>query len=144
MSAIWFNKDVTIEQLNKMSEKTLVPHIGIQLTKIGEDTLEGTMPVDERTFQPARLLHGGASCVLAETLGSIAANMCIDTSDKMAVGQHIEATHLRSATKGFVRGVAKNIYMGRSSQTWRIEIFNDDGKMICDSKIIMAVVGKKA
>ena len=142
MSAIWFNKDVTIDQLNKMSERTLVPHIGIQLTKIGDDTLEGTMPVDERTFQPAKLLHGGASCVLAETLGSIAANMCIDTKDKMAVGQHIEATHLRSATKGHVRGVAKNIYMGRSSQTWRIEIFNDEGKLICDSKIVMAVVGK--
>ncbi|MBY0413378.1 MAG: hotdog fold thioesterase [Bdellovibrionales bacterium] len=143
MNSIWFNKNVTVEQLNKFSEKTLVTHIGITLTKIGEDTLEGTMPVDERTFQPARLLHGGASCVLAESLGSIAANMCIDTKEKMAVGQHIEATHLRSATKGLVRGVAKNIYMGKSSQTWRIEIFNDEGKMICDSKIIMAVVTKK-
>lgn len=143
MSAIWFNKDVTVELLNKHSEKTLVSHIGITLTKISNDTLEGTMPVDERTFQPARLLHGGASCVLAETLGSVAANMCIDTSDKMAVGQHIEATHLRSATKGFVRGIAKNIYLGRSSQTWRIEIFNDEGKMICDSKIIMAIISKK-
>lgn len=140
--SIWFNKDVTVEQMNKFSENTLVSHIGIELTKMGEDTLEGVMPVDHRTHQPARLLHGGASCVLAETLGSIAANMCIDTSEKMAVGQHIEATHLRSATKGVVRGVAKNLYMGKSSQTWRIEIFNDDGKMICDSKIIMAIVNK--
>jgi 1,4-dihydroxy-2-naphthoyl-CoA hydrolase len=144
MAAIWFNKNVTLEQMNKYSEKTLVSHIGIQLTKLGEDFLEGTMPVDERTFQPAKLLHGGASCVLAETLGSVAANMCIDTKEKMAVGQHIEATHLRSATKGLVRGVAKIIYMGRSSQTWRIEIFNDEGKQICDSKIIMAIVNKKA
>ena len=143
MSSIWFNKDVTLEQLNKFSQNTLVTHIGIILTKMDDDSLEGTMPVDERTFQPARLLHGGASCVLAETLGSIAANMTIDTSDKMAVGQHIEATHIRSATKGHVRGVAKLIYMGRSSQTWRIEIFNDDNKLICDSKIIMAIINKK-
>lgn len=143
MSAIWFNKDISLEQLSKMSANTMVSHLGIELTKIGDDTLEGTMPVDERTFQPARLLHGGASCVLAETLGSVAANMVIDTKEKMAVGQHIEATHLRSATKGHVRGVAKMIYLGRSSQTWRIEIFNDENKMICDSKIIMAIVNKK-
>ena len=143
MSSIWFNKDVTLEQLNKLSQNTLVTHIGITLTKLGDDSLEGTMPVDERTFQPARLLHGGASCVLAETLGSIAANISIDTSEKMAVGQHIEATHIRSATKGHVRGVAKLIHMGRSSQTWRIEIFNDDNKLICDSKIIMAIINKK-
>lgn len=143
MSAIWFNKNVSLEQLSQMSSKTLVSHLGIELTKIGDDTLEGTMPVDERTFQPARLLHGGASCVLAETLGSIAANMVIDANEKMAVGQHIEATHVRSATKGHVRGVAKIIYMGRSSQTWRIEIFNDEDKLICDSKIIMAIINKK-
>lgn len=144
MESIWFKKDLTLEQMNKFSKNTLVSHIGIELTKLGEDSLEGTMPVDERTFQPARLLHGGASCVLAETLGSIAANMCIDTNEKMAVGQHIEATHLRSATKGLVRGVAKQIYMGRSSQTWRIEIYNDDNKLICDSKIIMAIINKKS
>jgi 1,4-dihydroxy-2-naphthoyl-CoA hydrolase len=143
MSSIWFNKDVSLEQLSKHSQNTLVSHLGIKLTKIGDDTLEGTMPVDERTFQPARLLHGGASCVLAETLGSVAANMVIDTSEKMAVGQHIEATHLRSALSGHVRGVAKMIYMGRTSQTWRIEIFNDDNKLICDSKIIMAIINKK-
>lgn len=143
MDSIWFNKEVTIEQLEKRGQDTLVSHLGITITKIGNDTLEGTMPVDERTIQPAKLLHGGASCVLAETLGSIAANMVIDPNDKMAVGQHIEATHLRSATKGFVRGVAKIIYMGRTSQTWRIEIFNDDNKLICDSKIIMAIINKK-
>lgn len=143
MNSIWFNQDVSLEQLSKRGQNTLVTHLGITLTKIGEDTLEGTMPVDERTIQPAGLLHGGASCVLAETLGSIAANMVINTNEKMAVGQHIEATHLRSATKGHVRGVAKNIYLGKNSQTWRIEIFNEDNKLICDSKIIMAIINKK-
>ena len=118
-------------------------HLDIKLTAAGDDTLEGTMPVDDRTVQPFRLLHGGASCVLAETLGSIAANMCIDTKEKMAVGQHIEATHLKSATKGLVRGVAKAIHIGNSMHTWRIEIFNDENKLICDSKIIMAIVNRR-
>jgi 1,4-dihydroxy-2-naphthoyl-CoA hydrolase len=142
MTKIWF-KEVDLDIMNKFSQKTLVSHIGIVLTKINDDTLEGTMPVDERTFQPAKLLHGGASCVLSETLGSIAANLCIDTNEKMAVGQHIEATHLRPVTKGHVRGVAKPVYLGKTSQTWRIEIFNDDNKLICDSKIIMAIIAKK-
>jgi 1,4-dihydroxy-2-naphthoyl-CoA hydrolase len=142
MSKIWYH-DVNLTEMRKLSEHTLVSHIGIELTRVTDDTLEGTMPVDERTFQPARLLHGGASCVLAETLGSIAANLCIDTDAKMAVGQHIEATHIRSAISGHVRGIAKPIHLGRTSQTWRIEIFNDDNKLICDSKIIMAIVDKR-
>ncbi len=126
-----------------MSEKTLVSHLGIKLTDFSHNSLTGTMPVDERTVQPARLLHGGASCVLAETLGSIAANMCIDTSQFMAVGQHIEATHLKSATSGLVTGTAIAIHIGKSTHTWRIEIFNSEGKLICDSKIIMAIVNSK-
>ena len=141
--SIWF-KPVDIAAVNQFSSNTLVSHIGIQITAAGDDYLEGTMPVDERTFQPARLLHGGASCVLAETLGSIAANLCIDSSESMAVGQHIEATHIKSATKGHVRGKAKALHVGKSSQTWRIEIYNDDNKLICDSKIIMAIVKKRA
>jgi 1,4-dihydroxy-2-naphthoyl-CoA hydrolase len=141
--SIWF-KPVNITAVNQFSSNTLVTHIGIQITEAGEDYLEGTMPVDERTFQPARLLHGGASCVLAESLGSIAANLCIDGSEFMAVGQHIEATHLKSATKGHVRGRAKPLHIGKSSQTWRIEIYNDENKLICDSKIIMAIVKKRS
>ena len=140
--AIW-KKPVDLVELNHFNLKTLVSHLDIKLTAAGDDTLEGTMPVDDRTVQPFRLLHGGASCVLAETLGSIAANMCIDTKEKMAVGQHIEATHLKSATKGLVRGVAKAIHIGNSMHTWRIEIFNDENKLICDSKIIMAIVNRR-
>ena len=140
---IWFQDNITLEHLNSMSEKTLVSHLGIKLTHFSDNSLTGTMPVDERTVQPARLLHGGASCVLAETLGSVAANMCIDTSQMMAVGQHIEATHLKSATSGLVTGTARAIHIGRSSQTWRIEIFNSDNQLICDSKIIMAIIKRK-
>lgn len=139
---IWA-QPIDLKSLNNSSINTLVSHLGIMITDFGDDYLEGTMPVDNRTIQPYRLLHGGASCVLAESLGSIAANQCIDTKEFMAVGQHIEATHLKSATKGIVTGKARAIHIGKSSQVWRIEIFNDDGKMICDSKIIMAIVKKK-
>ncbi|MDD4974466.1 MAG: hotdog fold thioesterase [Bacteriovorax sp.] len=140
--SIWL-RPVDLESLNKFSAATLVAHLGIIITNSGGDYLEGTMPVDDRTVQPYRLLHGGASCVLAESLGSIAANLCIDTKEFMAVGQHIEATHIRSATKGIVTGKARAIHLGRSSQIWRIEICNEDGKMICDSKLIMAIVKRK-
>ena len=141
--SIWL-RPIDLTSLNNSSANTLLSHLGIMITNSGEDYLEGTMPVDDRTVQPYRLLHGGASCVLAESLGSIAANLCIDTKEFMAVGQHIEATHIRSATKGLVTGKGSAIHIGRSSQVWRIEIFNDDGKMICDSKIIMAIVRKRA
>lgn len=140
--SIWL-RPIDITTLNNSSIKTLTSHLGIEITSFGENYLEGTMPVDERTIQPYKLLHGGASCVLAESLGSIAANFCIDTNDFMAVGQHIEATHLKSATKGNVKGRAHPIHLGKSSQVWRIEIFNNEGIMICDSKIIMAIVRKK-
>ena len=140
--SIW-PRPIDLVALNKMSSNTLVSHLGIEITKAGEDFLEGTMPVDERTVQPYRLLHGGASCVLSESLGSIAVNLCIDTQEFMAVGQHIEATHIRSATKGLVTGRARAVHLGRTTQVWSIEIFNDDGKLICDSKIIMAIIAKK-
>lgn len=140
--SVWINP-IDIDSLNKLSAKTLVAHLGIRLTGFGADFLEGSMPVDDRTVQPFRLLHGGASCVLAETLGSIASNNCIDTTQFMAVGQHIEATHLRSATKGEVKGRAQAIHIGKSSHVWKIEIFNDEGKLICDSKIIMAIVKRR-
>jgi len=140
--SIWL-RPIDLESLNNFSSKTLVSHLGIKFTASGDDFLEGTMPVDDRTVQPYRLLHGGASCVLAESLGSIAASFCIDTNDYMAVGQHIEATHIRSVTKGEVRGRARAVHLGKSSQVWRIEIFNEDGKLICDSKIVMAIVKRK-
>lgn len=140
--SIWL-RPIDLESLNNFSSKTLVSHLGIKFTASGEDFLEGTMPVDDRTVQPYRLLHGGASCVLAESLGSIAASFCIDTNDYMAVGQHIEATHIRSVTKGEVRGRARAVHLGKSSQVWRIEIFNEDGKLVCDSKIVMAIVKRK-
>jgi 1,4-dihydroxy-2-naphthoyl-CoA hydrolase len=140
--SIWLHP-IDVESLNKFGVKTLVDHLGIKFTNSGDDYLEATMPVDDRTVQPYRLLHGGASCALAESLGSIAANFCINTNEYMAVGQHIEATHLKPAFKGEVKGRARAIHIGKSSHVWRIEIFNSEGQMICDSKIIMAIVKRK-
>lgn len=143
MEPLWFKKELSLEEVNSRSANTLVSLLDIQITKIEHNAFHGTMPVDERTFQPARILHGGASCVLAESLGSMAANYTLDPEIKMAVGQHIEATHIRAVRSGHVTGIATNIYMGRTTQTWRIEIYNDAGKLTCDSKIIMAIVNKK-
>lgn len=143
MSTLWFNPNLSLEDINLFNKNTLVSHLDIKITEYNDDSLVGIMPVDERTFQPARILHGGASCVLAETLGSIAANLTQNPEEKMCVGQHIEATHVRAVKNGLVKGVAKIIYKGRTTQTWRIEIFNEEGKLTCDSKIIMAVVNKK-
>ena len=140
--SIW-SRPLDLNSINTFNQDTLVSHLGIAITAFGENFLEGTMPVDSRTVQPFRLLHGGASCVLAESLGSIAANLTLTDSDSMAVGQHIEATHLKSASKGLVRGRATAIHIGKSSQMWRIEIFSEDNKLLCDSKLLMAIVKKR-
>lgn len=139
MEKIWF-EELSLEKINHLNKNTLVSHLDIQITHFDETSLSGTMPVDDRTVQPFRLLHGGASCVLSETLGSIAANLTLDKSTHRAVGQHIEATHLRPVASGLVSGKAKIIHKGRSSQLWRIEIYNDEMKLVCDSKILMAVI----
>jgi len=135
---IW-NKTLDLQKINLFNKNTLVELLDIQITKFGDDFLEGTMPVNEKTFQPMKLLHGGASCVLAESLGSIAANLVIDQNEFAAFGQHIEATHLRPVKNGLVRGVAKALAIGKTSQTWNIQIFNEENKLVCDSKLIIAV-----
>ena len=139
---IW-SRPIDLLSINSFNKDTLVTHLGIEITGFGDNFLEGKMPVDSRTVQPFRLLHGGASCVLAESLGSIAANLTLKDPETMAVGQHIEATHLKSATSGFVTGKAMAIHIGKTSQMWRIEIYSEDNKLLCDSKLLMAVVKKR-
>lgn len=117
--------------------------LDIQITELGDDFIRGTMPVDHRTVQPYGILHGGASVSLAETLGSIAAHLVIDGSKFYTVGQEINANHIRPASKGRVTGTARPIHLGRSSQIWGIEITNEDGKLVCISRITMAVVSKE-
>lgn len=137
-----FPKEATLNKLNALNQNTLVEHLGILITEIGEDWLKGTMPVDQRTQQPLGLLHGGASVALAETLGSIAATITLDIEKQYAVGLEINANHVRSAKNGFVTGVAKAVHMGRKTQVWEIKISNDQEKLVCISRITMAIMDK--
>lgn len=139
MSSIWFTPPL-IEGLNLQMENTACSNLGITITEIGDDYMTGTMPADSRTFQPMGLIHGGANVLLAETLGSMAANCCIDLSKEYCVGQEINANHIRGVRAGFVTGTAKIIHKGRSSQVWEIRIVNEDNKLTCISRLTMAVV----
>jgi 1,4-dihydroxy-2-naphthoyl-CoA hydrolase len=132
-----------LEQLNT-ERGTLVDHLGIRFTEIGEDFLRGTMPVDARTIQPYGLLHGGASVALAETLGSTGAAMCIDAADFQCVGQEINANHVRSARSGLVTGTARPIHLGGRTHVWGIDIVNDANKLVCVSRITMAIIKRGA
>jgi 1,4-dihydroxy-2-naphthoyl-CoA hydrolase len=133
----------SLDQLNLTSHNTMVSYLGIEFTGIGNDYLEATMPVDHRTKQPMGLLHGGANVVLAETLGSVASSLTIDTKKYTCVGLEINANHLKSVREGFVRGVAKPIHLGKSTQVWEIKIFNLEDQLCCISRITMAILEKK-
>ena len=133
-----------LEQLNASRGSTLVEHLGIVITEVGADFLRGTMPVDARTKQPFGLLHGGASVALAETLGSIAGNLCLDAQIAMAVGLEISANHVRAVTRGTVTGTARPLHLGRNTQVWDIRIENEAGQLTCVSRLTLAVVPRKA
>lgn len=138
-----FNPNVTTETLNKMSVNTMVTHLGIEFTRIGEDFIEARMPVDQRTHQPLGLLHGGASVVLAETLGSVAATCCVDMSKQYCVGLEINANHIKSVREGFVTGITRAVHVGKKTQVWEIKITNEQNELVCVSRITMAVIDKK-
>ena len=133
----------SLDQLNFTREETMVNHLGIVFTGIGDDFLEATMPVDHRTKQPMGLLHGGANVALAETLGSLASSLTIDLEKKTCVGLEINANHVRSVREGKVKGIAKPIHLGKSTQIWEIKIFNEAEQLCCVSRITMAILDKK-
>ena len=135
-----FLHPVDIDALNARAQGSLVEHVGIVVTAAGDDWLRGTMPVDARTRQPYGILHGGASVALAETLGSVAGNLCVDTSKEMVVGLEINANHVRAMRGGRVTGTARALHVGRSTQLWEIRIENDEGKLVCVSRLTLAVV----
>ena len=122
---------------------TMGAHLGLRITEIGEDYLRGTLPVDERTRQPYGRLHGGASCVLAEELGSIAASLCTDPAEVFTVGLEINANHVRAATRGLVTGTARPLHIGRTTQVWEIRIEDEQNRLVCISRLTMAVVSLK-
>lgn len=139
---IW-KQAFTLEALNASSKNTLVEHLGIEFTDFGPDFLEATMPVDQRTIQPAGLLHGGANVSLAETVGSVASYLCIDPATSMAVGLEINANHLKAVRQGHVTAHCKPIKIGRSIHVWNIEISNDQGELSCVSRLTMSILDRK-
>ena len=141
--AIWTERP-TIEGLREMHRGTAPETLGIEFLEIGEDSLTGRMPVDRRTVQPYGIVHGGASVLLAETLGSVAAAHCIDRARFVCVGQEINANHLRPVQSGWVTGTARPIHLGRQSQVWGIELRDDAGRLSCISRLTIAVRPKPA
>lgn len=141
--AIWFDENISVEQAGKMQKGTLLEALDIRITELGDDFIRGDMPVDHRTVQPYGILHGGASVSLAESLGSVGAHLCVDSSKFFCVGMEINANHLRPATKGRVTGTARPVHRGRSSHVWSIKIHDEQSKLVCISRITMAVVEKE-
>jgi 1,4-dihydroxy-2-naphthoyl-CoA hydrolase len=133
----------SMQHLNTIHEKTAVAQLGIEFIEATDDSITARMPVDERTKQPMGLLHGGASVLLAETLGSSAANYCVDTATHFCVGLDINANHIRGARGGWVTGTAKALHIGSTTQVWEILIRDDAGKLTCVSRITMAVIARK-
>lgn len=138
---LW-KRETTLEQLNQQSQGCMVEHLGIRYTRIADDHLEGTMPVDARTHQPFGLLHGGASVVLAESLGSVAGYLCTE-GEQMVVGMEINANHLRAVTSGEVRGVCRPLHVGRRNQVWQIDIYDDKDRLCCTSRLTTAVIADR-
>lgn len=138
-----FTEGISLEHLNALSKNTMAEVIGIEFTGIGEDYLEARMPVDSRTHQPLGLLHGGASVALAETMGSVAAICCVDRQKQYCVGLDINANHVRAVRSGFVKGITRPLHIGKKTHVWEIRIENENGELVCISRITMAVMDKK-
>lgn len=133
----------TLDQLKERSKNTLMAHLGIEYLEIGDDFVKARMPVDHRTRQTAGILHGGASAALAETLGSIAAGLCVDREKKTIVGLEINANHIRPVTDGWVTGVARPLHVGNTTQIWEIKIYNEQEKLVCVSRLTVANIDKQ-
>jgi len=140
---IWFTDNISLDDLIVLAKNTMAEYIGIEFTGIGENFLKGRMPVDHRTNQPYGLLHGGASCALAETLGSIASALVIDRSSFICVGLEINANHIRSARQGFVTGIAIPLHLGKSTHVWDIKIYDEEQKLVCVSRLTVAIIPKR-
>lgn len=140
---IWL-KPVNVNDLNQYQQQTLVTHLGIRYTEVGEDYLKATMPVDARTKQPAGILHGGASAALAETLGSTGANLVVDRTKTLCVGLELNCNHVRAMREGQVTGTARPLHIGKSTQVWEIRIADDQDRLVCVSRITMAVLDRSA
>lgn len=139
---IWF-AEPSLPALNALAQGTLIEHLAIEITAIGDDFITGKMPVDRRTVQPFGLLHGGASVVLAETLGSIAAMLCVNSAEKVCVGLEVNANHVRAARSGYVVGTVRPVHVGNSTQIWQTHIVDEKARLVCISRLTVAVLDRK-
>ena len=137
-----FKAPVDLVALNTLNQSSLAGHLGIEFVEVGDNFLTAKMPVDERTKQPFGILHGGASAALAETVGSVAATLCIDMSQQDAVGLDINANHLRPVKAGHVYGTARPVHLGRRTHVWQIDITDEAQKLVCISRLTLMIVDK--
>lgn len=135
---LW-KRSVTPEALNRLAGMGLMRHLGIVFTEVGPDFLRAEMPVEERVTQPLGLLHGGASCVLAETLASVGGSLAVPEG-RTVVGLEINANHVRAVRRGKVCGIARPLHMGQRTQVWEIRITDEAGRLVCASRMTLAVV----
>lgn len=138
---IW-KAEIDLAMANERGKNTMGDFLGIVFTEVGDDYLVATMPVNERTLQPIGIMHGGASCVLAETVGSTAANYCVDLNQSYCVGLDINTNHIRAMREGVVTGTARPFHIGKTTQVWGIEIKNSDGKLVSVTRLTMAVLSR--
>jgi len=143
MKPIWFSLDISLDQLNEMGKDTMAAFLGMEFTEIGPDCLRAMMPVDQRTKQPYGLLHGGASAALAETIGSVASALIIDPEKQICVGLEINANHIRGIREGYVHAVVKPLHIGGSTHVWDIRITDDQHRLVCVSRLTVAVLPKR-
>ncbi|CRX38501.1 hotdog fold thioesterase [Estrella lausannensis] len=139
---IWKSK-IDLEELNRSYKNTMVGHLSILLTEVGDDFLRGTMPVVDFTKQPYGIMHGGASASLAESVGSIAANYTVDREKKFAVGLDLNTSHLKMARDGLVTATAKPLHLGGTVQVWQIQIHNEQDELVSFSRLTMAVLDRR-
>lgn len=140
--SIWFNKSLKLSDLGAIEPGTMAEFLGMEWTELGDDFIKIKMPVDQRTKQPYGLLHGGASCALAETIGSVASQLILDPNKFICVGLEINANHIRSARNGYVTGVAKPLHLGGTTHVWDIKIYDDGNQLICISRLTLAILKK--
>lgn len=138
-----FDKNIELAHLQEISKNTMVEHLGIEFLELGKNYIRAKMPVDHRTHQPMGLLHGGASLVLAETLGSVGSTIIVDKNKSHCVGLEINANHVKSVRSGFVIGKATPIHLGKKTHVWDIKITNEQNDLVCVSRLTVAIIKKK-
>ncbi|MFY0254280.1 hotdog fold thioesterase [Chitinophaga sp. 30R24] len=143
MKTIWHSTKISLDQLNEMGDDTMAAILGMEFTEIGPDYLKMMMPVDKRTVQPYGLLHGGASAALSETVGSVASGLIIDPEKQICVGMEINANHVRGVKEGYVHAIARPLHIGANSHVWDVRITDDQHRLVCVSRLTVAILNKK-